>query len=85
VAANTGLLTIDGLVLIALQAEVDLRRDAKGKWRPRIHKKAVRDSAPARPEPVTVTELNQQTTAVLRRVVPDSRCRSPNGAESSRT
>jgi hypothetical protein len=37
-------LAIGGLVLVALQTEVDLRRDAKGEWRLRIHKKAIRDS-----------------------------------------
>jgi hypothetical protein len=37
-------LAIGGLVLVALQTEVDLRRDAKGEWRLRIHKKALRDS-----------------------------------------
>jgi hypothetical protein len=37
-------LAIGGLVLIALQTEVEMRRDAKGEWRLWIHKKALRDS-----------------------------------------
>lgn len=37
-------LTVGGLVLLALQTEVKIERNAAGKWQFRLHKKAMRDS-----------------------------------------
>ncbi|OLB76006.1 MAG: hypothetical protein AUI14_19820 [Actinobacteria bacterium 13_2_20CM_2_71_6] len=37
-------IAVGGLVLLALQTEVELTRNEKGRWRLHIHKKAMRDS-----------------------------------------
>jgi len=37
-------IAVGGLVIVALQTELELTRDEEGRWRLRIHKQAMRDS-----------------------------------------